>query len=241
MGLRHWLAPRRSVCEANGSWTVVPPSMCPERTLFKNYRSLKVTRPVTTSDGHRMDAVGEGDIEVLAYNGKRWETRVMYNTLHVPTSAFNLFSMSAALDKGCDVQASADGVNFIRRGEVVTRGVRMDVLFHMMIKTRECLALAAIPGVSLEEWHRRMAHQNLAHVKKVLKLHGVPIVGEEKQCVSCLAGKAARSSFPTRKVRSVSVGETVHVDLSGPLEVESIAGARYMFLIKDEFSHYRGV
>ena len=45
--------------------------MCPERTLFKNYHSLKVTRPVTTSDGHRMDAAGEGDIEVLAYNGKR--------------------------------------------------------------------------------------------------------------------------------------------------------------------------
>src|SRR5699024_3267186 len=54
-------------------------------------------------------------------------------------------------------------------------------------------------------------------------------------------GKQHRVSFKSRKNRPVEAGKLIHADVCGPMQEESIGGARYLVCFKDDFSKYRRV
>lgn len=95
---------------------------------------------------------------------------------------------------------------------------------------------------SIHLWHERLAHQNLARVKRFLRRNDIQYIDEDNfQCEHCIYGKIHRLPFPERRVKSFECGEVIHADVCGPMQVKSLGGTQYFLLLKDDYSHYRFV
>ena len=57
-----------------------------------------------------------------------------------------------------------------------------------------------------------------------------------EQCVVCVKGKQTRKPFKDIGKRAQNVLDLVHSDLCGPFEIESHSGARYLFVLVDDYS-----
>ncbi|KAJ9547172.1 hypothetical protein OSB04_019715 [Centaurea solstitialis] len=61
-------------------------------------------------------------------------------------------------------------------------------------------------------------------------------------CSACEKGKQTRASFKSNQISSISSPlQLLHMDLFGPVNVQSIAGKKYTLVIVDEFSRYTWV
>ena len=95
---------------------------------------------------------------------------------------------------------------------------------------------------SLRIWHERLAHQNIPHVRQILKNWNIKTEPVRNwYCDGCAQGKMSRKSFPTSRSQLKEPGDLIHADLCGPMEHQSIGKSRYFLLLKDDFSHYKFV
>nr|GEX98870.1 Gag-Pol polyprotein [Tanacetum cinerariifolium] len=62
---------------------------------------------------------------------------------------------------------------------------------------------------------------------------------KDQLCSSCELGKSKRSTFKTKTVASSKERlNLLHIDLCGPMRIESINGKKYILVIVDDYSHY---
>lgn len=54
-----------------------------------------------------------------------------------------------------------------------------------------------------------------------------------------MQGKFHREPFVSSSTRAENICDLIHMDLCGPMEVKSIAGSRYIFLLKDDHSNFK--
>ncbi|GKA08612.1 retrovirus-related pol polyprotein from transposon TNT 1-94 [Tanacetum coccineum] len=93
-------------------------------------------------------------------------------------------------------------------------------------------------------WHRRLSHLNLDTINLLLKNNiatGLPKLKFVKDhlCSSCESGKAKRKSFHTKTTPSSKRQlQLLHIDLCGPMWIESINGKKYVLVIVDDYSRY---
>lgn len=98
---------------------------------------------------------------------------------------------------------------------------------------------------NLKRWHRRLGHLN---VRAITKSDAGAITGVSKVdlknffCEACQMGKSHRKTC--RKVvdkRNCQPGDIFHGDICGAMQVDSLGGARYFLLLKDEATVFRYV
>ncbi|GJZ99702.1 retrovirus-related pol polyprotein from transposon TNT 1-94 [Tanacetum coccineum] len=93
-------------------------------------------------------------------------------------------------------------------------------------------------------WHRRLSHLNFDTINLLSKnniVNGLPKLKFVKDhlCSSCELGKAKRKSFHTKTTPSSKRRlQLLHMDLCGPIRVESINGKKYVLVIIDDYSRY---
>ncbi|GKB40357.1 retrovirus-related pol polyprotein from transposon TNT 1-94 [Tanacetum coccineum] len=93
-------------------------------------------------------------------------------------------------------------------------------------------------------WHHRLSHLNFDTINLLLKYDiviGLPKLKFVKDhlCSSCELGKAKRKSFKTKTTpRSKRRLQILHMDLCGPMRVESFNGKKYVLVIVDDYSRY---
>ncbi|GJT27557.1 putative ribonuclease H-like domain-containing protein [Tanacetum coccineum] len=93
-------------------------------------------------------------------------------------------------------------------------------------------------------WHRRLSHLNFDTINLLSKndiVIGLPKLKFVKDhlCSSCELGKAKRKSFKTKTTPSSKRQlQLLHMDLCGPMRVESINGKKYVLVIVDDYSRY---
>ncbi|GKC94910.1 retrovirus-related pol polyprotein from transposon TNT 1-94 [Tanacetum coccineum] len=92
-------------------------------------------------------------------------------------------------------------------------------------------------------WHRRLSHLNFDTINLLSKnniVNGLPKLKFVKDhlCSSCELGKAKRKSFHTKTTRLKRRLQLLHMDLCGPMRVESINGKKYVLVIIDDYSRY---
>ncbi|GJR12727.1 retrovirus-related pol polyprotein from transposon TNT 1-94 [Tanacetum coccineum] len=93
-------------------------------------------------------------------------------------------------------------------------------------------------------WHRRLSHLNFDTINLLSKnniVNGLPKLKFVKDhlCSSCELGKAKRKSFHTKTTPSSKRRlQLLHMDLCGPMRVESINGKKYVLVIVDDYSRY---
>ncbi|GJU08901.1 retrovirus-related pol polyprotein from transposon TNT 1-94 [Tanacetum coccineum] len=93
-------------------------------------------------------------------------------------------------------------------------------------------------------WHRRLSHLNFDSINLLSKndiVIGLPKLKFIKDylCSSCELGKSKRKSFHTKTTPSSKRRlQLLHMDLCGPMRVESINGKKYVLVIVDDYSRY---
>nr|GEY16065.1 hypothetical protein [Tanacetum cinerariifolium] len=93
-------------------------------------------------------------------------------------------------------------------------------------------------------WHRRFFHLNFDTINLLSKndiVSGLPKLKFVKDhlCSSCELRKAKQKSFqPKTTPSSKRQLQLLHMDLCGPMRVESINGKKYVFVIIDDYSRY---
>ncbi|GJT41509.1 retrovirus-related pol polyprotein from transposon TNT 1-94 [Tanacetum coccineum] len=93
-------------------------------------------------------------------------------------------------------------------------------------------------------WHRCLSHLNFDSINLLSKndiVIGLPKLKfiKDHLCSSCELGKAKRKSFKTKTTPSSKIWlQILHMDLCGPMRVESFNGKKYVLVIVDDYSRY---
>nr|GFA69545.1 hypothetical protein [Tanacetum cinerariifolium] len=93
-------------------------------------------------------------------------------------------------------------------------------------------------------WHRRLSHMNFDTINflskndivtGLLKLKFI----KDHLCSSCELGKSKQKSFQSKTTPSSKRRlQLLHIDLCGPMRVESINGKKYVLVIVDDYSRF---
>ena len=93
-------------------------------------------------------------------------------------------------------------------------------------------------------WHKRLGHASFSLINTlrskdlVRGLLSIKYLNDEI-CDPCAKGKHVRSSFKPKNVVTTSKPlESIHMDLCGPMRIQSRSGKRYVFVIFDDYSRF---
>ncbi|KAJ9541607.1 hypothetical protein OSB04_028113 [Centaurea solstitialis] len=205
---------------------------------------------IKTADRTPLPILGSGKIT----NGKY----IIKGVRYVEGLGYNMFSSSQFCDNGYWVKTFQYGsdvndednnaiLSARRNGNLYTTIFRSIPQTHPQFeanpKNAICLLSKASKGDSWL-WHRRLCHQNFKDMNKLVSkglVRGLPELRLSKDtlCPACEQGKMTRSSHPPRMdTNCQSPLDLIHMDLCGPMRVESLARKKYMLVLVDEFSRF---
>ncbi|GJU02492.1 retrovirus-related pol polyprotein from transposon TNT 1-94 [Tanacetum coccineum] len=161
----------------------------------------------------------------------------------------NLFSVGQFCDADLEV-AFRKSTCYIRdlKGNDLLTGSRGTDLYSITLQDTStpnpiCL-MAKATSSQAWLWHRRLSHLNFDSINLLSKndiVIGLPKLKfiKDHLCSSCELGKAKRKSFHTKTTPSSKRRlQLLHMDLCGPMRVESINGKKYVLVIVDDYSRY---
>nr|GEX95775.1 retrovirus-related Pol polyprotein from transposon TNT 1-94 [Tanacetum cinerariifolium] len=138
-------------------------------------------------------------------------------------------------------------VRNLQGNSLVTGNHGSDLYIISLQETTSSTPICFIAKASLTQawlWHPRLSHLNFDYInllsKKDIKI-GLPKLkyAKDQLCSSCELSKTKRSSFKTKDVPSFKGWiNLLHMDLCGPIRVESINGKKYILVIVEDYSRY---
>ena len=164
----------------------------------------------------------------------------------------NLISVSQLCDNGLDVFFNIKHCIMYKadtRIEVMRADRRGD-LYLICFDTMDVKKEICLVSVTNEEawlWHTRFCHLNFHTLDKLVRLNlvkGLPKIKFEKDhlCSACEMGKLKRSAHRSKADPSYDKPlQLLHVDLCGPISVQSLGGKKYILVLIDEFSRFTWV
>ncbi|GJY75401.1 retrovirus-related pol polyprotein from transposon TNT 1-94 [Tanacetum coccineum] len=117
---------------------------------------------------------------------------------------------------------------------------------YMMKSSPICLLSKASKNKSWL-WHRRLNHLNFGTINDLARkdlVRGLPRLKFEKDhlCSACQLGKSKKHTHtPKTKNTNLEVLNTLHMDLCGPMRVQTINGKKYILVIVDDYSRFTWV
>ncbi|KAI3715136.1 hypothetical protein L6452_22105 [Arctium lappa] len=163
----------------------------------------------------------------------------------------NLISISQLCDHGFNVKFQRKYCSLLHSESVqeMLRADRKGNLYRMNFTKitdtdSEKLCLVSLNSEEIWLWHKKFSHLNFSSLDKLVKLNlvkGLPSLKFNKDhlCSACEMGKMKRSSHKTKSENNCPKPlHMLHVDLCGPISVQSLAGKKYILVLIDEFSRY---
>nr|GEV09508.1 retrovirus-related Pol polyprotein from transposon TNT 1-94 [Tanacetum cinerariifolium] len=164
----------------------------------------------------------------------------------------NLFSVGKFCDKGLEV-AFQKSTCFVRTedGVDLLTGDRSSNLYTIALNevasnSSTCL-LAKDSSSQSWLWHQHLSNLNFATINNLVKnnlVQGLPKMKFEKDhlCSMCEQGKIHRKHHKSKMTFALNKPlYLLHMDLCGPMRVESINGKRYVLVFFDDYSRYTWV
>ncbi|GJW62060.1 putative ribonuclease H-like domain-containing protein [Tanacetum coccineum] len=177
---------------------------------------------------------------------------VISRVYYVEGLGHNLFSVGQFCDSDLEV-AFRKHTCFVRdiNGTDILKGSRSTNLYtisidEMMKSSPICLLSKASKSKSWL-WHRRLNHLNFGTINDLARkdlVRGLPRLKFEKDhlCSACQLGKSKKFSHrPKSENTNMEVLHTLHMDLCGPMRVQSIKGKKYILVIVDDYSRFTWV
>ncbi|KAJ9552849.1 hypothetical protein OSB04_016894 [Centaurea solstitialis] len=215
--------------------------MTGSKSVLINYREER--GPAVTFGGNgKGQTRGYGTLT----NGVTTFKRVAY----VEGLMHNLLSISQLCDKNHKVSFSKKKCKVKnRKKEVILNGVRHADIYIINMNTSTdnfCFVSRASTDMNWL-WHKRLSHLNFKTLNQLCindLVIGLPDYRYTKEslCAACEKGKQTRASFKSKQISSISSPlQLLHMDLFGPVNVQSIGGKKYTLVIVDEYSRYTWV
>nr|GEY05975.1 hypothetical protein [Tanacetum cinerariifolium] len=177
-----------------------------------------------------------------------WKTKVYY----VEGLGHNLFSVRQFCDADLEVAfrkhsyyvRDTDGVELIKG----SRGSNLYTISieDMMKYSPICLLSKASKNKSWL-WHRCLNHLNFGTINDLARkdlVRGLPRLKFEKDhlCSACQLGKSKTHTHkPKTKNTNLEVLNTLHMDLCGPMRMQTINEKKYILVIVDDYSRFTWV
>ncbi|GJR04488.1 gag-pol polyprotein [Tanacetum coccineum] len=177
---------------------------------------------------------------------------VISRVYYVEGLGHNLFSVGQFCDSDLEVAfrkhtcfvRDLDGVDLIKG----SRGTNLYTISveDMMRSSPICLLSKASKNKSWL-WHRRLNHLNFGTLNDLARkdlVRGLPRLKFEKDhlCSACQLGKSRKATHKPKTINTITeVLHTLHMDLCGPLRVQSINGKKYILVIVDDYSRFTWV
>ncbi|GJY48921.1 retrovirus-related pol polyprotein from transposon TNT 1-94 [Tanacetum coccineum] len=125
------------------------------------------------------------------------------------------------------------------------RGTNLYTIFveYMMRSSPICLLSKASKNKSWL-WHCRLNHLNFGTINDLARkdlVRGLPRLKFEKDhlCSASQLGKSRKATHKPKAVNTImEVLHTLHMDLCGPMRVQSINGKKYILVIIDDYSRF---
>nr|GFA87983.1 integrase, catalytic region, zinc finger, CCHC-type, peptidase aspartic, catalytic [Tanacetum cinerariifolium] len=229
--------------EPNKSWgsTVsnVPSSSTVECRLSKLFSGT-----VKFGNDHVAKIMGYGDYKI----GNVTISRVYF----VEGLVHNLFYVGQFCDSDLEV-AFRQHTYFIRNLEGVDllTGSRGNNLYTLslgdMMASSPICRLSKASKTKSWLWHRRLSHMNFGAINYLVIqgfVRGLPKLNFEKNhlCSACAMGKSKKKSHkPKSEDTNQEKLYLLHMDLCGPMDVESVNGNKYILVIVDDYSRFTWV
>ncbi|GKA45457.1 retrovirus-related pol polyprotein from transposon TNT 1-94 [Tanacetum coccineum] len=196
---------------------------------------------------------GNNDFLVIAgYGDVVIGSMTVKKVYYVEGLGHNLFSVGQFCDKGLEV-AFRKSTCFVRNedGVDLLTGDRSSNLYTISRNKIASNSLAYLLAKASSSqswlWHQRLSHLNFATINNLVKnnlVRGLPKMKFEKDhlCSACEQGKIHRKHHKSKTpFASHKPLYLLHMDLCGPMRIESINGKRYMLVIVDDYSRYTWV
>ena len=206
--------------------------------LLSNFIA-KFIGTVRFGNDHFAAIMGYGDY----VNGNIEISRVYY----VEGLGHNLFSVGQFCDGDLEV-AFREKTCFIRdlQGNDLMSGSRNSSLYTIsmqdMVASSPICLLSKATSTKSWLWHRRLSHLNFQTITNLARhklVEGLPRFRYSKDhlCSACEQGKSTRAHFPSKVEHSSQhVLHLLHMDLCGPMRVQTINGICYILVIVDDYS-----
>nr|GFB80560.1 retrovirus-related Pol polyprotein from transposon TNT 1-94 [Tanacetum cinerariifolium] len=190
--------------------------------------------------------------KIMGYGDHKIRNVTISRVYFVEGLGHNLFSVRQFCDSDLEV-AFRQHTCFIRNLEGVdlltgSRGNNLYTLSlgDMMASSPICIFSKALKTKS---WlcHRRLSHLNfdaINHLARQGLVRGLPKLKFEKDhlCSACAMGKSKKKSHkPKFKDTNQEKLYLLHMDLCGPVCVESVNGKKYILVIVDDYSQFTWV
>ncbi|KXJ67761.1 hypothetical protein RP20_CCG014874 [Aedes albopictus] len=215
-----------------------------DASLLENVINVNTT--IGLADGNKIAAVGAGSMRFRKLGGNGKDVPVTIKQVyHVPALAGNLLSVSRMTDEGCSLIFTKTDCEIQKNGKVLLRAERCGNLYRLKSSVQK--VFATVVGYNedcIHVWHRRLGHRDTRAIERIvrdglgtgLKMEKCAVNSE---CGVCCESKMARAPFPKKSSSTSSaVGDLVHTDLCGPLEVSTPHGNRYLMTMVDDYSRY---
>ncbi|GKE75500.1 retrovirus-related pol polyprotein from transposon TNT 1-94 [Tanacetum coccineum] len=177
---------------------------------------------------------------------------VISRVYYVEGLGHNLFSVGQFCDSDLEVAfrkhscyvRDTDGVELLKG----SRGSNLYTISveDMMKSSPICLLSKASKNKSWL-WHRRLNHLNFGTINDLVRkdlVRGLPRLKFEKDHLfsACQLGKSKKHTHkPKTKNTNLEVLNTLHMDLCGPMRVQTINGKKYILVIVDDYSRFTWV
>ncbi|GJW64266.1 retrovirus-related pol polyprotein from transposon TNT 1-94 [Tanacetum coccineum] len=217
--------------------------MTGDRSRLRNFVK-KFIGTVRFGNDHFGAIMGYGDYVI----GDSVISRVYY----VEGLGHNLFFVGQFCDSDLEVAfrkhtcfvRDLDGVDLIKG----SHGTNLYTIYveDMMRSSPICLLSKASKNKSWL-WHRRLNHLNFGTLNDLARkdlVRGLPRLKFEKDhlCSACQLRKSRKATHKPKTINTImEVLHTLHMDLCGPLRVQSINGKKYILVIVDDYSRFTWV
>ena len=208
--------------------------MTGDKIFLKDYQAIVVGH-VTFRDGVKGRVLEKGALDVDGLPKLK-------SVLHVEGLKTNLISISQLCDQNLLVKFTKNMCKvFNDSQEYVLEGARSIDNCYKLLQSHTC------PTTSFDEieiWHQMLGHLNYKNLTKIVNtgaIRGIPKLGIKKNrvCGPCQLGKQLKVSHKVlQQVTTTKILELLHMDLIGPMQVESIGGKKYIFVCVDDFSKF---
>ncbi|GJZ71365.1 retrovirus-related pol polyprotein from transposon TNT 1-94 [Tanacetum coccineum] len=212
--------------------------MIGDRSRFRNFMK-RFIRMVRFGNNHFGAIMCYGDYVI----GESVISRVYY----VEGLGHNLFSVGQFCDSdlevafrkhSCYVQ-DTDGVELIKG----SRGSNLyTISIEDMLKSSPICLLSKASKNKSWLWHRRLNHLKFGTINDLARkdlVRGLPRLKFEKDylCFTCQLGKSKKHTYkPKTENTNLEVLNTLHMDLCGPIRVQTINRKNYILVIVDDYS-----
>ncbi|CAK9816532.1 Retrovirus-related Pol polyprotein from transposon TNT 1-94, partial [Anthophora quadrimaculata] len=214
--------------------------MVKDRSLIQN-EATSVVKSIKVADNKVLSVQCSGQVSLNTYNGKGQENKVLFtNVLCVPDLATNLLSVSQIIRSGGQVRFGKTGCVIMNNKEqIVATANIINNMYRLNMPEKGYACMSDVEERDIFLWHQRMGHLNFNSLKKMPENTNCVTFSrklENVTCVTCKQGKQARLPFKSEGNKAKVTLQLVHSDICGPMETQTLGGAKYFITFLDDYS-----